>query len=112
LAVFAATGLARDLLACVFAASDSGARSSGTNNAQNTMSDTVAFMLFILVDRSGCAIPAMKWQGFPPKPGLRDEAGYTSLPNSTMSEKIRRKDDWKGRSNHLQATVKSMKMCV
>ena len=57
LAVFAATGLARDLLACVFAASDSGARSSGTNNAQNTMSDTVAFMLFILVDRSGCAIP-------------------------------------------------------
>jgi hypothetical protein len=54
----------------------------------------------------------MKWRGFPPKPGLRDEAGYTSLPNSTMSEKIRRKDDWKGRSNHLQATVKSMKMCV
>jgi hypothetical protein len=29
-----------------------------------------------------------------------------------MSEKIRRKDDWKGRSNHLQATVKSMKMCL
>jgi hypothetical protein len=29
-----------------------------------------------------------------------------------MSEKIRRKDDWKGRSNQLQTTVKSMKMCV
>jgi hypothetical protein len=57
LTAFDATGLARDLLACALAASGSGARSSGTNNAQNTMSDTVAFMLFILVDRSGCAIP-------------------------------------------------------
>ena len=28
------------------------------------------------------------------------------------SEKIRRKDDWKGRSNRPQTTVKSMKICV
>ena len=57
LVLFAATGLARDFVACVFAASGPGARSSGTSNAQNTKSDTVAFMRFILVDRSGFAIP-------------------------------------------------------
>jgi hypothetical protein len=57
LVLFAATGLARDFVACVFAASGPGARSSGTSNAQNTMSDTVAFVRVILVDRSGFAIP-------------------------------------------------------
>jgi hypothetical protein len=57
LTLFAATGLARDFVACVFAASGPGARSSGTSNAQNTKSDTVAFVRVILVDRSGFAIP-------------------------------------------------------
>jgi hypothetical protein len=61
LLLFAATDLPCDLLACdlacVFAASNPGAGSSGTSNAQNTKSGTVAFMRFILVDRSGFAIP-------------------------------------------------------
>jgi hypothetical protein len=56
-ATFAATCLARDLVACDLAASGPGARSSGTNNAQDTKSDTVALVCFILVDRSGFAIP-------------------------------------------------------
>ena len=45
-----------DLLACVFAASSPETRSGGKNNAQNTTSDTVALLRFILVDRSGFAI--------------------------------------------------------
>ena len=61
LLLFAATDLPCDLLACdlacVFAASNPGAGSSGTSNAQNTKSGTVAFVRFILVDRSGFAIP-------------------------------------------------------
>jgi hypothetical protein len=57
LTLFAATGLTRAFVACVFAASGPGARSSGTSNAQNTKSDTVAFVRVILVDRSGFAIP-------------------------------------------------------
>jgi hypothetical protein len=57
LALFATTGLARDFVACVLAASGPGARTGGTTNAQNTMSDTVVLKRFILVDRSGFAIP-------------------------------------------------------
>src|SRR5262245_12208698 len=57
LTLFATTGLARDFVACVLAASGPGARTGGTNNAQSTMSDTVVLKRFILVDRSGFAIP-------------------------------------------------------
>jgi hypothetical protein len=47
----------RDFEACCLAASAPVAITGGRNNAQNTKSDTVAFKRFILVDRSGFAIP-------------------------------------------------------
>ena len=46
-----------DLEACFLAANAPVAIAGGRNNAQNTKSDTVAFKRFILVDRSGFAIP-------------------------------------------------------
>jgi hypothetical protein len=46
-----------DLEACFLAASAPVAITGGRHNAQNTKSDTVAFKRFILVDRSGFAIP-------------------------------------------------------
>jgi hypothetical protein len=45
------------LEACFLAASAPVAITGGRHNAQNTKSDTVAFKRFILVDRSGFAIP-------------------------------------------------------
>jgi hypothetical protein len=83
----------RDLEDCCLAASAPVAITGGRHNAQNTKSVTVALSRVILVDRSGFAIPPNKQRGFPPKSGAPRRRHNTNLPSSTMSEKIRRKDD-------------------
>jgi hypothetical protein len=102
---FAACDFACDLLVCDLAASGPGARTGGANDAQNTNSDTAALKRFILVDRSGFAIlPRLNSQDFPLGRGAATIVGNYRLPVSTMSEKIRRKDDcqsldWLGKVN-------------
>src|SRR5262245_4209447 len=76
LTLFATTGLARDFVACVLAASGPGARTGGTNNAQSTMRDTVVLKRFILVDRSGFAIPPLNGEDFPLSRGSATKALY------------------------------------